>query len=160
MGIPALDAPTELTKHEITKTPLWYYCLQEAASHKGKLGSVGGTIVATVILRLLHLDAESIFCPKHDFTPWNGLGATQGGKYTIGHMLQFVEKNRDNIVNADGLDIREQLYTLLSRILGMISSTPSRFPHWFLDGVSFNGSALLYALISSRNLAKGTLSER
>jgi len=111
MGIPALDAPTELTKHEITKTPLWYYCLQEAASHKGKLGSVGGTIVATVILRLLHLDAESIFCPKHDFTPWNGLGATQGGKYTIGHMLQFVEKNRDNIINADGLDIREQLYT-------------------------------------------------
>lgn len=61
IGIPSLDAPKELTNHEITKTPLWYYCLQEATSHKGKLGPVGGTIVVTVKLRLLHLDAESIF---------------------------------------------------------------------------------------------------
>ena len=72
---------------------------------------MGGTIVATVILRLLHLDAESIFCPKHDFTPWEALGATKAGKYTMGHMLKFVEDNRNNIVNANGDDIREQLFT-------------------------------------------------
>ena len=67
MHVPEIAAPKELTKHGITKTPLWYYCLQEAESHGGKLGPVGGTIVAGTLMRLLALDPESLLCSAHDF---------------------------------------------------------------------------------------------
>ncbi len=102
MGIAEIPAPKELTAHGITKTPLWYYCLQEAEKHSGKLGPVGGTIVATTILRLLYLDDESIVCSAHDFEPWEALGA-KDGKYSIGHLLAFVEKNRDGVDNRKDL---------------------------------------------------------
>jgi hypothetical protein len=42
MHTPRIPAPKALTKHGITKTPLWFYCLQEAENHGGKLGAVGG----------------------------------------------------------------------------------------------------------------------
>lgn len=103
MGIPEIAAPSELTDHGITKTPLWYYCLQEAEQHGGRLGPVGGTIVATTLLRLLYLDAESVVCSAHDFQPWTELGASQSGNYSIGHMLKFVEDNRDQIAHAADL---------------------------------------------------------
>lgn len=41
------------------KTPLWFYCLQEAEQNGGKLGKVGGTIVAVTILRILYTDPTS-----------------------------------------------------------------------------------------------------
>ncbi len=101
MHIDPIPAPAELTDHGITKTPLWYYCLHEAEAHGGKLGPVGGTIVATVLLRLLHLDDESTVCTAPDFKPWTALGAS-GHAYSIGHMLKFVQDNRDSIsVAAD-----------------------------------------------------------
>jgi len=104
MGVPAIPAPKELTDHGIDKTPLWYYCLQEAESFSGKLGPVGGTIVATTILRLLYFDDESLICSAPDFKPWQALGATKDGEYSMGHMLAFVEKNRGNV------DRRKKLY--------------------------------------------------
>ena len=103
MGTKALPAPKELLDRGITKTPLWYYCLQEAEKSGGRLGPVGGTIVATVLLRLLYLDPESLVCSAHDFQPWTELGASKGGNFSIGHMLKFVEDNRDSIAHAADL---------------------------------------------------------
>ncbi len=103
MHVPELAAPPELSDHGVTKTPLWYYCLQEAEGHGGRLGPVGGTIVATVLLRLLYLDPESLVCSTHDFKPWKELGADDDGTYSMGHMLKFVEANRDSIAHAEDL---------------------------------------------------------
>lgn len=103
MGFKEIAAPKELTKHGITKTPLWYYCLQEAEKHGGRLGQVGGTIVATVLMRLLYLDPDSVVCSVHDFKPWTELGATKGGNYSMGHMLKFVEANRGKIAHTEDL---------------------------------------------------------
>jgi hypothetical protein len=103
MGIKELAAPQELRSKGITKTPLWYYCLHEAESHGGKLGPVGGTIVATVLLRLLYLDHESVLCSKGDFKPWRSLGAGSNGAYSLGHLAKFVEENRDHVKSAKDL---------------------------------------------------------
>lgn len=100
MNVDEVPAPQELRNHGITKTPLWYYCLHEAEQHGGKLGPVGGTIVATVLIRLLNLDPESVVCSAHDFSPWSELGADPAGGYSMGHMLKFVEENRGNISHA------------------------------------------------------------
>ena len=103
MHVPEIAAPKELTKHGITKTPLWYYCLQEAESHGGKLGPVGGTIVAGTLMRLLALDPESLLCSAHDFKPWTALGASKAGNFSLGHMLACVEAGRGDIAHADEL---------------------------------------------------------
>jgi hypothetical protein len=103
MHVPRLDAPKALTDQGITKTPLWFYCLQEGESHGGKLGPVGGTIVATVLMRLLQLSPDSLLCSAHGFVPWTELGATKAGGYSMGHMLKFVEDNRDHIPHAKDL---------------------------------------------------------
>lgn len=44
----------------LSKTPLWFYVLAEAEVNNGKLGPVGGTIVAGTILNLLLRDGDSI----------------------------------------------------------------------------------------------------
>jgi hypothetical protein len=95
--VPEIAAPQELRDEGITKTPLWYYCLHEAESHHGKLGPVGGTIVAGVLLRLLWLDPASLLCSAHGFSPWKELGAGADGSFSLGHMLACVEANRDEI---------------------------------------------------------------
>lgn len=103
MHVKRVPAPKELTKHGITKTPLWFYCLQEGEDHDGKLGPIGGTIVATVLMRLLQLSPDSLLCSAGDFVPWEELGATKTGGYSMGHMLKFVEENRGDIAHADDL---------------------------------------------------------
>ena len=103
MHVPEIKAPKETTAHGISKTPLWYYCLQEAESHGGKLGPVGGTIVAGTLLRLLALDPESLLCSAHDFKPWATLGASKAGNFSLRHMLACVEVGRDKIAHAKDL---------------------------------------------------------
>ena len=103
MHVPEIAAPKELRDHGITKTPLWYYCLHEAEKHGGKLGPVGGTIVAGTLMRLLVLDADSIICSTHDFKPWTALGASKDGNFSLGHMLACVEAGRANIAHAKDL---------------------------------------------------------
>lgn len=103
MRIPEIAAPEELREHGITKTPLWYYCLHEAEKHGGKLGPVGGTIVAGTLIRLLTLDPESILCSTHDFKPWKALGAGDDGSFSLGHMLGCVQSHRDSIAHRDEL---------------------------------------------------------
>lgn len=103
MHVPEIAAPKELRDHGITKTPLWYYCLHEAEKHGGKLGPVGGTIVAGTLMRLLVLDADSIICSTHDFKPWTALGASKDGNFSLGHMLACVETGRADIAHAKHL---------------------------------------------------------
>lgn len=47
-------------KAGLDKTPLWFYALAEAEAHGGKLGPVGGTIVAGVLLNAMLRDPSSI----------------------------------------------------------------------------------------------------
>ena len=91
-----VEIPEPLTKADIQHIPLWFYCLKEAETNGGRLGHVGGTIVATVLLRLLHLDDHSIFASREDFEPWAELGA-EDGRFTMGHLLNFIETNMEAI---------------------------------------------------------------
>ena len=94
LGLAPLPAPQALKDHHIDKTPLWFYCLQEAQEKgKGKLTGVGGAIVASVIIRLLKLDPESVWHVS-GFEPWSGFGGTD---MTMGSLMQWVEEHRDTI---------------------------------------------------------------
>lgn len=93
--------PPEILKQKgITKTPLWFYCLEEAEDADGKLTGVGGTIVASVFARLLRLDRNS-FVHAHGFQPWSGFS---GEETVLAGMLKFVEAKRGGIRHA--IDLR------------------------------------------------------
>ncbi|SEW07366.1 Animal haem peroxidase [Cognatiyoonia koreensis] len=99
LGIPELTAPKELRDKHITKTPLWFYCLQEAQeSGKGKLTGVGGKIVASVFARILKEDYESVLHVP-GFTPWSGFGDT----CSMANIMAFVEKHRDDVKYREDL---------------------------------------------------------
>jgi hypothetical protein len=92
-GIPALPVPPTLAKAGITRTPLWFYCLEEAEkSGQGKLDGVGGRIVAGTIINLLRQDPMSVYHILDDFEPYKGFG---GKDMTMHHLMQFVEKHRE-----------------------------------------------------------------
>ncbi|MBN9669659.1 peroxidase family protein [Roseibium aggregatum] len=97
--IPELAAPKVLRDRHITKTPLWFYSLQEAEERgKGRLTGVGGTVVAGVLTRLLKLDPESVLNTP-GFEPWAGFGP----KCSFGNIMQFVEEHRDHVKDRDSL---------------------------------------------------------
>lgn len=103
LGLKPLPAPKALTERHVDKTPLWFYCLQEAEAKAkgkgtGKLKGVGGKIVASVFVRLLKEDPESVL-NVHGFTPWSGFGK----KCTMASVMQFVEKHRDHVKNREDL---------------------------------------------------------
>lgn len=99
LGLTPLDPPKELLDHHITKTPLWFYCLQEAqASGTHRLSGVGGKIVASVIVRLLKEDPESVLHVP-GFTPWGGFGKT----CTMANLMAYVEKHRDHVKHREDL---------------------------------------------------------
>ncbi|HEX2291019.1 MAG TPA: hypothetical protein VHH53_12680 [Pseudonocardiaceae bacterium] len=59
----------------VANTPLWFYILKEAEINGGKLGAVGGWIVAEVFHRAMEVSTHSIvrkpqwrptFCPDRD----------------------------------------------------------------------------------------------
>lgn len=68
-----------ITKHPaivelgLDETPLWFYILAEAEQHNGKLGLVGGSIVAGVLLQLLLADKESYIHQNPTFNPFDML---------------------------------------------------------------------------------------
>ena len=95
-----LPPPKALSDNHVTKTPLWFYCLQEAETLGGnRLTGVGAAIVASVLIRLLKLDPESILHVP-DFKPWSGFGGTG---MTMGSLLGYVELHRGNIAHAKDL---------------------------------------------------------
>ena len=101
LGFTPLDRDEATRTAGIDKIPLWYYCLQEAQeSGTGKLGQVGGTIVATVLARLPVLGPTSIW-HKPGWAPSFG---AQNGEFSIGHMAKWVEDNHGDI------DFWEELY--------------------------------------------------
>ncbi|MBJ7450707.1 MAG: hypothetical protein JHC71_01330 [Blastococcus sp.] len=64
------------------KAPLWYYVLKESELLGGsRLGPVGATIVAEVILGLMACDRDSYFTANPSFDPGEG--------YAMGHFLQW-----------------------------------------------------------------------
>jgi len=102
-GAEALPVPQVLLDHGFTKTPLWIYTLQEADENGGKLGPVGGTVVASVLLRLMRLSPDSLLNSAPGFTPSQQLGAESDGTFSMGHLLKFVEENRASIAHAEDL---------------------------------------------------------
>jgi hypothetical protein len=95
LGHAPVPVPQTLADVGITKTPLWFYALQEADEAGGKLDKVGGTIVASVLWRLLRCDESSYvhidgFRPLPDFA-------------TLANLASFVETHRDAIPQRDHL---------------------------------------------------------
>ena len=99
LGLVPLHPHPVLKAKGVTKTPLWFYCLEEADAAGGKLAGVGGTIVASVFARLLRLDRNS-YVNAHGFQPWDGFGGEQS---VLGGLLTFVEKHRGGIKHAKDL---------------------------------------------------------
>ena len=66
--IPKHAAIKELSFHS---TPLWFYILAEAELRNGRLGLVGGNIVAGTILQMLLADEESYIHKNPNFNPFD-----------------------------------------------------------------------------------------
>lgn len=74
----------------LSKTPLWYYILREAAvvENGERLGPLGAKIVAETFVRMLKRDAESILNVSGGFTPsLPSLGGA--GNFTVADLLIF-----------------------------------------------------------------------
>ncbi|MGH2769165.1 MAG: peroxidase family protein, partial [Actinomycetota bacterium] len=94
MGIPPLaakdldldDLSAELRSH----TPLWYYILREAKVQRGgcQLGSVGGRIVAEVLLGLLAADPLSYLNAGPGWTPEDAL-TNEDGDFEMPELIKF-----------------------------------------------------------------------
>jgi hypothetical protein len=72
----------------LERTPLWYYILAEAASLEGgeRLGPVGGTIVAEILVGLVRHSANSILRTAN----WQPtLPSAQAGTFTLTDLLKF-----------------------------------------------------------------------
>ncbi len=95
LGHTPLPVPQALADHHIAKTPLWFYCLEEADAAGGKLDKVGGTIVASVIGRLLRCDPES-YVHIDDFQPLPDFA-------TMANLVSFVETHRDALPQKQDL---------------------------------------------------------
>lgn len=99
LGFDPLLAPQVLRDHGVDKTPLWFYCLQEAQQlGVGRLTNVGGSIVASVLIRLLKLDPTSVLNTP-DFEPWSGFGKS----FSMGNLMKYVEDNRDKLPQKEDL---------------------------------------------------------
>lgn len=73
----------------LTKTPLWYYVLREAAvlGSGNQLGPVGGRIVAETFIRILKRDASSYLNVSGGFTPM--LPSDVPGDFTVSDLVKF-----------------------------------------------------------------------
>ncbi len=98
MGInPLSKEQIGLQQLNFTETPLWYYILKEAElQHDGeKLGTVGGRIVAEVLIGLLEKDPKSFLNQNH-WKPF--LNSAIPGDFTMEDLLRFagVADNKAN----------------------------------------------------------------
>ncbi|MGE3650562.1 MAG: peroxidase family protein [Reyranellaceae bacterium] len=96
-GAVVRQAPQVLRDRHISKTPLWFYALEEADAAGGKLDGAGGAIVASVILRLLRLDPESVL--NTSFKPWSGFGA----QFSFRALTDWIAANKPLIANPSEL---------------------------------------------------------
>ena len=73
----------------LTRTPLWYYLLAEAKHHGGqRLGPVGSTIVAEVLIGLVRRSDDSILRTP-GWTPT--LPAATPGQFNLADLLRFAK---------------------------------------------------------------------
>ncbi|MEL6449776.1 MAG: peroxidase family protein [Pseudomonadota bacterium] len=91
----------DLLKHKgWTKTPLWFYCLQEAEAHgAGKLTGAGGRLVASVFANLLRRDPTTFVHIPH-FKPWHGF---DGQPSVLAGMIAYIEANRGHMQHVEAL---------------------------------------------------------
>lgn len=100
LGTKPVDVPGPLADKGITKTPLWFYALQEAKEHGGgKLTEAGGRIVATVFANLLRRDPTTFIHVPH-FKPWHGFS---GQPSLMAGLIAYVEANRDAVTHPEKL---------------------------------------------------------
>jgi len=73
----------------LSKTPLWYYVLREAAvlGSGNQLGPVGGRIVAEKFIRMLKRDASSYLNVPGSFIPI--LPSVTVGDFTVADLVTF-----------------------------------------------------------------------
>lgn len=95
-GLPTAesDALTASGQKLAKQTPLWYYCLREAAVlHDGnQLGPVGGRIVAGTFARILKRDPDSFVNLTGGFTPF--LPSTTPDDFTFADLVTFAGANQ------------------------------------------------------------------
>ena len=100
LNMTAMDVPETLSAKGFTRTPLWFYALQEAKEKgHGKLTGAGGTIVATVFANLLRRDPATVAHMPH-FKPWGGF---DGQPTCIAGIAAYVETHRDQIRDRERL---------------------------------------------------------
>ncbi len=73
----------------LSKTPLWYYVLREAAviGSGEQLGPVGGRVVAETFVRMLKRDPDSYLNAVTPFTP--SLPSAVAGQFTVADLVNF-----------------------------------------------------------------------
>ena len=74
----------------LTKTPLWYYILREAAvvANGDQLGPLGAKIVADTFVRMLKRDATSYLNVSGGFSPsLPTLASTAPGDFTVADLV-------------------------------------------------------------------------
>ena len=81
------DDQREKLEPFVRRTPLWYYILAEAKHHGGnRLGPVGGTIVAEVLVGLVRRSQDSILSQPN----WKpSLPSATPGKFELADLLRF-----------------------------------------------------------------------
>ncbi len=100
LGTDLPPVPPELGAKGFTKTPLWFYALQEAETFgSGKLTGVGGLVVASVFANLLKRDTTT-YVHVPDFQPWSGFG---GQPSCLSGIVAYVEANRGHIKDPEKL---------------------------------------------------------
>ena len=100
LGTPTVPVPAILKDKGFTKTPLWFYCLQEAeAFGGGKLAGAGGRLVASVFANLLRRDPTTFLHIPH-FKPWHGFG---GQPSVMAGIIAYIDANRAHMKHVDEL---------------------------------------------------------
>ena len=79
----------------LERTPLWYYILAEAmaASEGARLGAVGSTIVAEVLVGLVHRSEDSILRCRY---PWSPTLGQTAGKFDLADLLRLAGVLRED----------------------------------------------------------------
>ncbi len=94
LGTEVVPVPDVLKAKGFAKTPLWFYCLQEAEAHgNGRLTGAGGRLVASVFANLLRRDPTSFMHIPH-FKPWPGFG---GQPSVMAGIIAYIDANRGHM---------------------------------------------------------------
>ncbi len=100
LGTKVLPVPDILKHKGFTKTPLWFYCLQEAEAHgQGKLTGAGGKLVASVFANLLRRDPTTFIHMPH-FKPWHGF---KGQPSVMAGIIAYIDANRAHMKHVEEL---------------------------------------------------------